>query len=59
MGLSAWSKTDDYWSVYVDLLKGLQKRLDEENIELAAPVQEIKLDRQVESKDIKQLTANV
>ncbi|MEM6612168.1 MAG: mechanosensitive ion channel family protein [Cyanobacteria bacterium P01_C01_bin.72] len=58
VGLSAWSKTDDYWGVYVDLLKALQKRLEEENIELAAPVQEIKLDR-VDAKEIKQLTANV
>ena len=45
VGLKAWSKTDDYWGVYVDLLKSLQRRLKEENIELAAPVQEIKLGR--------------
>jgi small conductance mechanosensitive channel len=44
VGLKAWSKTDDYWDVYVDLLKALQKRLAEEGIELvAAPVHEIKL----------------
>lgn len=54
VGLQAWSKTDDYWGVYVDLLKSLQKRLEEENIELAAPVQEIKIDRSIDTKDIKQ-----
>lgn len=45
VGLSAWAKTDDYWGVYVDLLKTLQKRLEENKIELAAPVHEIKLDK--------------
>ena len=42
IGLLAWSKTDAYWEVYVDLLKALQKRLHKENIELAAPIQEIR-----------------
>ena len=45
IGLSARSKTEDYWSVYVDLLKELQKRILELNIELATPQQEIKLDQ--------------
>ncbi len=45
IGLKAWSKTEDYWSVYVDLLKELQKRISELNIELATPQQEIKLDQ--------------
>ena len=45
IGLKAWSKTDDYWGVYVDLLKELQKKIKELNIELTAPQQEIKLDR--------------
>lgn len=44
VGLNAWTTVGDYWSVYVDLLKALQKELDNRNIELAAPVQEIKLD---------------
>ena len=59
IGLSAWSKTDDYWDVYVDLLKSLQKQLEQENIVLAAPIQEIKLDRSGEMKEIKQLPLNV
>ena len=45
VGLLAWAKTDDYWGVYVDLLKTLQKRLEENKIELAAPVHEIKLNK--------------
>ena len=43
IGLSAWTKTDGYWSVYVDLLKMLQELLADLDIELAAPQQEIKL----------------
>lgn len=45
VGLSAWSKTDDYWEIYIDLLKELQKQIEELNIELTAPQQQIKLDR--------------
>ena len=55
VGLSACSKTDDYWGVYVDLLKELQKRLEEQNIVLAGPVQEIKLNQSGEIKDTKKL----
>ena len=45
VGLSAWTKTDIYWAVYIELLKELQVRLDKMGIELAAPVQEIKFDQ--------------
>ena len=45
IGLGAWSKTDDYWQVYVDLLKQVQQRLEELNIELAAPIQNIKVEQ--------------
>ncbi|MEM9271765.1 MAG: mechanosensitive ion channel domain-containing protein [Cyanobacteria bacterium P01_F01_bin.143] len=45
ISLKAWSKTEDYWTVYVDILKELQKRIIELNIELTAPLQEIKLDQ--------------
>jgi small conductance mechanosensitive channel len=44
VGLSAWSETDDYWGVYVDLLKQLQQGLEERKIELAAPIQAIKVE---------------
>lgn len=44
IGLNAWATKGDYWGVYVELLKALQKQLDVNNIELAAPLQEIKLD---------------
>lgn len=43
VSLSAWTTKDDYWEVYVDLIKELQKRIEELNIQLAAPQQEIKL----------------
>ena len=43
VGLSAWTKTDGYWSVYLDLLLLLQKRLQEAKIEMAIPGQEIAL----------------
>ena len=45
ISLSAWSKTEDYWSVYVDLLKQVQQRLEELNIELAAPIQNIRVEQ--------------
>lgn len=45
VGLRAWSRTDDYWSIYIDLLKAVQKGLEERNIELAAPMQNIKIER--------------
>lgn len=44
VGLAAWSKTPDYWGVYVELLKAFQAKLEEHNIELAAPLQKIKVD---------------
>ncbi|NET51294.1 MAG: mechanosensitive ion channel, partial [Merismopedia sp. SIO2A8] len=44
VGLGAWAATEDYWEVYVDLLQGLQQKLEEINIELAAtPVSEIQV----------------
>jgi len=43
VGLMAWTKTDGYWNVYLDLLLQLQKRLQELNIEMAVPSQEIAL----------------
>ena len=41
INLSAWSRTEDYWTVYVELLKTLQKRIQELDIELTAPQQDI------------------
>jgi len=41
--LKAWSPTDIYWSVYIDLLKALQKGLAEADIDLVAPRQDIHL----------------
>ncbi len=55
VNLTAWSKTEDYWGVYTDLLKGLQKRIKEFNIELAAPQQEIKLDQYLPEAIAKQV----
>ncbi len=43
VGLSAWIPTEDFWPVYVELLKAIQMGLQEANIELAAPQQNIKL----------------
>jgi small conductance mechanosensitive channel len=42
--LAAWTKTDDYWPVYVDLLKMLQKRIGELGIQLADPTQNIQIE---------------
>ena len=44
VSLNAWTNKDGYWGVYAELLKALQKKLEEHNVELAAPLQEIKLD---------------
>lgn len=43
VSLSAWSNTEEYSAVYVDLLKLLQKRILKLGIELTAPVQDIRL----------------
>ena len=45
VGLKCWAKTDDYWYVYVDLLKEMQKQIIELGIELTAPQQELKLNQ--------------
>ena len=37
MSLSAWCLTEDYWEVYGDLLKSVQRRMQELGIELAPP----------------------
>ncbi|PPT10331.1 Small-conductance mechanosensitive channel [Geitlerinema sp. FC II] len=42
VGLKAWSETGSYWSIYVDLLKLLQKRFQEAGIELAVPAHGIR-----------------
>ncbi len=39
--LMATTRTEDYWDVYVDLLKQLQKRVDELGIEMTAPQQDL------------------
>lgn len=51
VSLKALTATDGYWGVYSDLLKGLQKRLSELNIELAIPQQDIRV-YSSESKEI-------
>ena len=58
INLTAWSKTDDYWYVYVDLLKELQKRIKELNIELASPQQEVILDQHLPEAIAKQIQQN-
>ncbi len=58
LNLIASSKTEDYWGVYLDLLKELQKRIPEFNIELAAPQQEIKLDQHLPEAIAKQIQQN-
>ncbi|MEM9808742.1 MAG: mechanosensitive ion channel family protein, partial [Cyanobacteria bacterium P01_D01_bin.56] len=58
VGLKAWTKTDEYWNVYVELLKLLQKSLDELEIELAAPVQEIKFDQVAANTVVSQLRSS-
>ena len=37
MGLSAWCLTEDYWEVYTELLKSVQKHMQKLGIELAPP----------------------
>ena len=45
IGLTAWTRTDEYWDVYVELLKELQKQIEVHGIALTAPVQELHLDQ--------------
>lgn len=60
VSLSAWTKTDDYWEVYVDLLKTLQKRIGELGIQLTAPVQDIRVqDFSSGKKDINDKTVEM
>ncbi|MGK7895182.1 MAG: mechanosensitive ion channel family protein [Xenococcus sp. (in: cyanobacteria)] len=58
VNLTAWSKTEDFWGVYLELLKELQKRIIDLNIELAAPQQEIKLDQYLPEAIAKQIQQN-
>ncbi|MGK7914640.1 MAG: mechanosensitive ion channel family protein [Prochloraceae cyanobacterium] len=58
VNLTAWSKTEDYWGVYLDLLKELQKRIKDSNIELAAPQQEVRLDQHLPEAIAKQIQQN-
>ncbi|MGD1904343.1 MAG: mechanosensitive ion channel family protein, partial [Geitlerinemataceae cyanobacterium] len=55
LSLKAWCPTDIYWSVYVDILKTLQKRLPEAGIQLISPIQTIRFDR-VSDEPLKQLS---
>ncbi|NEP61674.1 MAG: mechanosensitive ion channel [Symploca sp. SIO2G7] len=59
IGLSAWCKTDVYWSVYIELLQELQKRLENMDIELAVPVQEIKFGQNATDTVVNQLSSAV
>ena len=43
VSLSAWSKKEDYWPLYVELLKLIQQQFQDHGIELAAPQQTINL----------------
>ena len=43
VGLRAWARTDEYWDIYIDLVKMLQKRLGELNIELVTARQDVQL----------------
>lgn len=43
VGFNAWVKTSDHWGVYVELLKALQEKILELDIELAAPIQDIRV----------------
>ncbi len=60
VGLTAWTTKDDYWEVYVDLLKALQKRIGELNIELNTPAQNIRIqDFSSGKKDINDKTVEM
>ncbi|AFY40095.1 MscS Mechanosensitive ion channel [[Leptolyngbya] sp. PCC 7376] len=41
--LGSWTKTEEYWEMYIVMLLKLQKRLDELNIELTTPIQDIRI----------------
>ncbi|MGK7885015.1 MAG: mechanosensitive ion channel domain-containing protein [Crocosphaera sp.] len=43
VGLKAWTATEGYWGVYSELLKALQQRILELDIELAIPQQDIRV----------------
>ncbi|MEM7066439.1 MAG: mechanosensitive ion channel family protein [Cyanobacteria bacterium P01_B01_bin.77] len=58
IGLNAWTKTEDYWSVYRDLLQALQQALETRNIELAAPIQEIKFEESAAGEVVAQLSGS-
>ena len=39
--VKAWVKTDDYWSVYFDLIEAAKRRFDEENIAIPYPQRDV------------------
>lgn len=41
--VKAWTKTEDYWTVYYDLLEKVKIRFDEENINIPYPQMDVHL----------------
>ena len=46
ISLSAWTNTKDYWEVYTEVLRLLQQRLPELGVELAVPLQDIRIQKE-------------
>lgn len=47
--VKAWTKTDDYWDVYYDLIEKVKIRFDEENISIPYPQMDISIKKDNES----------
>ena len=45
-----WVKTEDYWTVYFDLLETVKNRFDEENIEIPYPQMDLHFINQINQK---------
>ena len=46
-----WTKTDDYWTVYWDVTRGVKKRFDEEGISIPFPQRDIHVYQEAASSE--------
>lgn len=45
VGLNCWVDTNEFWGVYIELLKELQKQVKKFNIQLTAPIHDIRVEK--------------
>ena len=44
-GVKAWTKTENYWDVYFDLMEDIKKSLDKNKIEIPFPQMDVHINK--------------